>query len=462
VGAFRQRPGAVDLSEKSVFARGEAAMKVAFHTLGCKVNQNDTDSMAQLFLERGYEVVPFAPGADIYIVNTCTVTKLGTRKSRQTVNQAVNYRPRLVAVTGCYPQVAPEEVTELPGVNLVIGMAERPHIVDLVEDLLTLKSTADSKPYPQKIVRVGKITEVTDWVNLPTGLTGVRTRANLKIEEGCDQFCSYCVIPYARGKVRSMPLGQVVAEFKKIIAAGYHEVVLSGIHLGAYGQDLGSDLNAVLTEVVKADGKFRVRLGSLEPTDFTEKLIANIVNNPKICQYLHIPLQSGSDRILKMMNRHYNLEYYAHLVENLRNNNPQLAIGTDLIVGFPGETESDFNTSCDFLTRLALTRIHVFRYSPRPGTPAARLPDRVPKAIQEARSQRIRSITAKTRLDYIRGFCGKTVEVLFEERSGNRWSGLTSEYLRVEVESVRELRNVLARVTVCEIVGDNLVGKIID
>jgi threonylcarbamoyladenosine tRNA methylthiotransferase MtaB len=433
-------------------------MKVAFHTLGCKVNQNDTDSMAQLFWERGYEVVPFASGADIYVVNTCTVTKLGTRKSRQIINQAVNYVPRLVVVTGCYPQVAPEEVTELPGVNLVIGMAERPYIVDLVEDLLTLKSTANG----QKTVRVGKITEVTDWVNLPTGLPSARTRANLKIEEGCDQFCSYCIIPYARGKVRSMPLQQVVAKFKKIIDAGYHEVVLSGIHLGAYGKDLGLDLNAVLTEVLKVDGKYRVRLGSLEPTDFTEKLIANIVGNSRVCQYLHIPLQSGSDRILNMMNRHYNLEYYAGLMENLRKSNPQLAIGTDLIVGFPGETESDFNSSCDFLTRLALSRIHVFRYSPRPGTPAARLPDRVPKAIQEARSQRIRSIAAGSRLNYIRGFCGKTVEVLFEERSGSRWSGLSGEYLRVAVENERELRNVLAQVAVSGNTGDNLVGKIID
>jgi threonylcarbamoyladenosine tRNA methylthiotransferase MtaB len=428
-------------------------MKVAFHTLGCKVNQNDTDSLVRLFQEHGYEIAPFEPGADIYIVNTCMVTKLGERKSRQMINKAVSFEPKLVAVTGCYPQVAPDEVAAIPGVDLIVGMAERPRIVELVEKLLV---------QPQKMMQVGKIADLQDWVSLPVGLTGERTRANLKIEEGCDRFCTYCIIPYARGKVRSMPLTQVITEFKSLLNAGFKEVVLSGIHLGVYGKNNGMDLSEALAAILKIDGDFRIRIGSLEPADFTEKLIATIVNNPKVCQYLHIPLQSGSDRVLKMMNRNYNLEYYNELMENLRKNNPRLAIGTDLIVGFPGETEADFDSSCQFIMKMAFSRIHVFRYSPRKGTPAAKFPNRIPRAIQEERSKRISLIGAVSGTNYIRQFLGETVEVLFEECSGNRWEGLTGEYLRVEVESKLNLKNILARVTVGEMAGNNLIGKIID
>jgi threonylcarbamoyladenosine tRNA methylthiotransferase MtaB len=428
-------------------------MKVAFHTLGCKVNQNDTDSLVRIFQERDYTIAPFGPGADIYIINTCTVTKLGEHKSRQIINKAVSYQPQLVVVTGCYPQVAPEEVAAIPGVDLIVGMAERPRIVELVEKLLV---------QPQKIVQVGKIADLQAWVNLPVGLAGERTRANLKIEEGCDQFCTYCIIPYARGKVRSMPLAQVIAEFKSLLRAGFKEVVVSGIHLGAYGKDIGVTLNEALSAILQIDGEFRIRLGSLEPTDFTAELIATIINHPKVCQYLHIPLQSGCDRILKMMNRNYNLAYYTELMENLRKNNPRLAIGTDLIVGFPGETEADFDSSCTFVTEMAFSRIHVFRYSPRKGTPAAGLPGRVSRAIQEGRSKLISGIGKETGANYTRQFLGETVAVLFEECADDRWMGLTGEYLRAEVESKRDLKNILARVTITEMAGNNLIGKIID
>jgi threonylcarbamoyladenosine tRNA methylthiotransferase MtaB len=428
-------------------------MRVAFHTLGCKVNQNDTDSLARLFRERGYEIAPFEAGADIYVINTCTVTKVGESKSRQMINRAVGYHPRLVVVTGCYPQVAPEQVAAIPGVDLVVGMADRPRMVQLVESILAR---------PQQIVQVGNINDLGDWVGMPVGLAGERTRANLKIEEGCEQFCAYCVIPYARGKVRSMPLGQVICEFHSLLQAGFKEIVLSGIHLGAYGKDTGVTLSTVLTALLAIEGDFRLRLGSIEPADFTEELLRTVVNHPKVCQYLHIPLQSGSDRILKMMNRNYDLAYYCELMENLRKNNPRLAIGTDLIVGFPGETGADFESGCDFITRMAFARMHVFRYSPRPGTPAAKFPNRVPRTLQEERSKRLSAIGAKTGANYRRQFLGETVTVLFEEADAQRWQGLTGEYLRVAVESRRNLRNIIDRVRVREIVGDNLIGKIVD
>jgi threonylcarbamoyladenosine tRNA methylthiotransferase MtaB len=428
-------------------------MKVAFHTLGCKVNQNDTDSLIRLFQEHGYEIVPFAPGADIYIINTCTVTKLGASKSRQIVKKAVGYRPRLVVVAGCYSQVAPEEVKAIPGVDLVVGMAERPQVVELVERFL-----AQSR----QIVAVGRIADLKDWVSLPVGLAGERTRANLKIEEGCDRFCAYCIIPYARGEVRSMPLDQVVAEFRALLAAGFKEIVLSGIHLGAYGKDTGVALDEALATILKIEGDYRIRLGSIEPADFTENLIATVVNHSKVCQYLHIPLQSGCDRILKMMNRNYNLAYYHELMENLRKNNPYLAIGTDLIVGFPDETEADFEATCEFVEKMAFARMHVFRYSPRPGTPASGFPNRVPRAVQEERSRRIGAIAAVTGAAFMGQLIGSAVEVLFEEGRANRWTGLTGEYFRIEVESARNLKNVLARVMVVDRVGNNLTGKIID
>jgi threonylcarbamoyladenosine tRNA methylthiotransferase MtaB len=428
-------------------------MKVAFHTLGCKVNQNDTDSLIRLFRESGYEIAPFAPGADIYVVNTCIVTKVGESKSRQIINKAVSYQPQLVVVTGCYPQVAPNEAAAIPGVNLVVGMAERPRIVELVERLLVR---------PQQIVEVGKIADLQEWVSLPVGLSGERTRANLKIEEGCDQFCSYCVIPYARGKVRSMPLEQAVAEVQSLLAAGFKEIVLSGIHLGVYGKDTGVALSELLATILKIEGDFRIRLGSIEPTDFTEQLVATVVNHPKVCQYLHIPLQSGSDRVLKMMNRHYDLAYYQELMENLRKTNPYLAIGTDLIVGFPGETEADFDSGCEFVEKIAFARMHVFRYSPRPGTPATGFPNRVSRALQEERSKRVGAIAAATSSAFMRQFIGTTVEVLFEEGHADCWTGLTGEYFRVEVASTLNLKNVLARVLVIEQNDHNLLGKIID
>jgi threonylcarbamoyladenosine tRNA methylthiotransferase MtaB len=427
-------------------------MKVAFHTLGCKVNQNDTESLTGLFRSRGYEIAPFEPGADIYVINTCTVTKLGEGKSRQSIRKAVGYHPKAVVVTGCYPQVAPEEVAAISGVDLIIGMAERPQIVELVEAFLQKR---------ERMVRVNQVTELSDWIQLPVGMGGEKTRANLKIQEGCNQYCSYCIVPYARGKVRSMPPKQVVNEFKTLLEAGYKEIVLSGIHLGAYGQEKGIDLNTVISELVQIEGEFRIRLGSIEPTDFTDDLLASILNHPKVCQYLHIPLQSGSDLILRRMNRGYDLEYYSQLLDTLRKYNPLLAVGTDLIVGFPGETDADFEMICNYVAGRKFSRVHIFRYSPRKGTPAADFPERVSKTVQAERSKVIFQIAAESAREYRKRFLGKTVKVLFEEAHGNQWTGLSGEYLRVKVETQADLKNVFMPVRIEEIQENNLAAKII-
>ncbi|HOJ77208.1 MAG TPA: tRNA (N(6)-L-threonylcarbamoyladenosine(37)-C(2))-methylthiotransferase MtaB [Bacillota bacterium] len=430
-------------------------MKVAFYTLGCKVNQNDTESLMQLFEEKGYEIVSFDSGADIYIINTCAVTGTGASKSRQAVRKAVGFKPQAVIVTGCYSQVAPDEIIEIPGANLIVGMAERPRIVELVEDYLKHQNGQFQQ------IAVDQIDNVNEWVDLPVGHSTVRTRANLKIEEGCEQFCSYCIVPYARGKVRSMPVDRVILEFERLIELGYKEVVLSGIHLGCYGKDLGIRLSELLAELLKIEGDFRIRLGSIEPNDFDEQLIAIVSEAPKVCQYLHIPLQSGSDRILKLMNRGYQTAYFKEIVARLRENNPLVGIGTDLIVGFPGETDADFDTTYDFIKELRFSNVHVFKFSPRQGTPAATMSGRVSKQVMDERSIRIHKLVQQTNTQFAQQFVGKQVQVLFEEIEGGNWTGLTSEYLPVVVTSKRNLKNCLCNVKINDYNGTNLIGEIV-
>lgn len=426
-------------------------MKVAFHTLGCKVNQNDTESLMAIFEKRGYEIVPFEPGADIYVINTCAVTATGAQKSRQIIRKAVGFNAQVVVATGCYPQVSPEEAANVEGVNLLVGMAERPRIVDLVEAYLREQKN-----------RLQIETAHSDmWIDLPQGNGMERTRAVLKIEEGCEQFCTYCIIPYARGKVRSMPPGQVIANFQALLRQGYKEVVLTGIHLGAYGRDLQLSLVDILKDLLAIEGDFRIRLGSVEPTDFSEELIAQIGANSKICKYLHIPLQSGSDPVLQRMHRGYSLDYFSKLLQRLRAGNPLLGIGTDLMVGFPGETAEDFQSTCRFLYQQAFSRLHVFRYSPRPGTPAATMPGRVPQATMEARSQEVIGIAAKLSHAYAQRFIGTSISVLFEEKAGNYWMGTSGEYLRVKVKTDVELRNSCRYVTVTDVDPQNvLIGEL--
>lgn len=426
-------------------------MKIAFHTLGCKVNQNDTESMTSLFRERGHEIVPFEAVADVYVINTCAVTNLGERKSRQSIRRAAAIKPRpVVVVTGCYAQTASGEVAGIPGVNLVIGMADRPRLAELVEEYCKDR---------HNLVRVGDISREKSWIKLPVSHLTERTRATLKVQEGCDQFCSYCIVPLARGRVRSLPLVEAFNEFRNLVDSGFREIVLTGIHLGAYGKDRGLTLTDLLMEVLKVPGDYRIRLGSIEPNEFDDRLLNIILNNNRICQHLHIPLQSGSDRILKLMNRHYTVAYYSRLLNRIRRENPLIAIGADLIVGFPGETDSDFEDTCSFLIEQSFSRIHVFRFSPRKGTPAASFPGRVPGGIQEERSRKVQAIALRSSSDYARKFLGKQAEVLLEEKTDAGWTGLTGEYLRAEVTTKEDLKNSIKTLLITGVSGNILKGK---
>lgn len=426
-------------------------LKVGFYTLGCKVNQNDTESLMSLFRQRGYEIVPFGAEADICVVNTCAVTQTGASKSRQMIRKAIGFEPEVVVATGCYPQVAAAEVGAITGVNLVVGMEERPKIVDLVEEYLQRREN--------RLQLQGDAQG--SWIELPIEHASHRTRATLKVEEGCEQFCSYCIVPYARGKVRSMPLEQAVAGFRHLVASGFKEIVLTGIHIGSYGKDLGLTLAQLLASLLETPGDYRIRLGSIEPLDFDDTLLDLVLTHPKICPYFHIPLQSGSNEILKQMNRHYDRAYYQGLLRYIRKGNPLAGIGTDLIVGFPGETEVNFRETVDFVQRQAFSRMHVFRYSPRKGTPAATLPGRISRGIQEDRSQAILKIAAATMREFAAKFIGREVSVLFEESETGGWTGLSGEYLRVYLPTEENLKNQLIRVIVDRIEGELLVARLI-
>lgn len=403
-------------------------MKVAFHTLGCKVNQNDTEGLMSLFAEAGYEIVQFGDSADVYVVNTCAVTQIGAAKSRQMIRKAIGFDPRVVVATGCYPQVSPDEVRQIDGVDLIIGMSERPQIVTLVEQFLN-GQTADHDLSNDV------------WVDLPGTHLSEKTRATLKIQEGCEQFCSYCIIPYARGKVKSMPPEAAVAAFKNLLADGFQEIVLTGIHLGCYGKDLRIAFKDLLKQLLMIPGDFRIRLGSLEPLDFDDELLEIILHSEKICPYFHLPLQSGCNRILNLMNRHYDQKYYADLLGKIRAAIPNAGIGTDLIVGFPGETADDFNDTLEFIKQMNFSKIHVFKYSPRTGTPAAKMPNRIAKAVQEQRSHEVIALGTRMAMAFAQSFVGKTIEVLFEEAKDGKQTGLSGEYLRVLVDSDKNLKN---------------------
>lgn len=425
-------------------------MKVAFYTLGCKVNQNDTQGLMDLFQKQGYEVIPFQGGADVYVINTCAVTMVGEQKSRQIIRKTLNFNPQAVmVVTGCYAQTSPQIIAGIPGVNLVVGIADRPRILELVQQFMI--------DYRNQI-NVSRIDGIDEWIDLPLSEPAERTRAMLKIEDGCEEFCSYCIVPYARGKVRSMPMKQVVEKFNALQQKGYREIVLTGIHLGQYGREQGTSLHHLLIEILKRVDGCRIRLGSLEPNDLPDDLLNLVLNNPAICQHLHIPLQSGCDRILKLMNRHYNSGFVADLLARIREKNPLIAIGTDLIVGFPGETEADFIITRDFVQKQNFSRIHVFRFSPRRGTAAAELPDRVSKSVQEERSKIIQQIATQAAQVYTQKFIEKNVEVLFEKKIVGGWTGLTGEYLRMRTDTKLDFKNCLQKVKVIGLIGDGLSG----
>ncbi|MDG5467528.1 tRNA (N(6)-L-threonylcarbamoyladenosine(37)-C(2))-methylthiotransferase MtaB [Deltaproteobacteria bacterium IMCC39524] len=397
---------------------------VSFATLGCKTNQFESASMQESLQSAGYQVVPFDEGADLVIVNTCTVTNATDAQSRNLIRRArkLNGACRVV-VTGCYAQVDPEALQELPGVSLVIGNEEKQSLLDyLTEDQET---TA---------VVVSDIRQVEKVCLPPLTTFSGRSRAFVQIQNGCDAFCSYCIIPYARGASRSAPPDEILQQIDGLVAAGFQEIVLTGIHIGGYGADLDTpmSLNDLVRRIEVETGIRRLRLGSIEPTELTEELLETVASSQVICQHLHIPLQAGNDHVLRRMKRTYNTEFFGQLLERVRASIPDAAICLDVITGFPGETEEEFESAYNFISRLPMTGLHVFPYSKRPGTPAAGYSDQVTGDVSKARAERLRQLAAEKHRSFAEGFIGEELEIVVEsgEKEG-LLKGVSRNYLDI-------------------------------
>ena len=435
--------------------------KIAFYTLGCKVNQSDTASMEGIFRRAGYEVVDFGSPADVYLINTCVVTNTGQRKSRQIINRAVRHNPlSLIVVTGCYPQTAPEEVRAIAGVDVIIGNQERARIVELVEQALENKQT-------EILDNVQKMTVDTKFEELGVGTETDKTRAFLKIQEGCNQYCTYCIIPYASGPLRSRSLESIRSEVAKLVEAGYKEVVLIGIHLGCYGKELAKEgkhitLYDAVQAVLSVEGMCRVRLGSLESVEVEPRLLELMANEPRLCKHLHLPLQSGCDKILQAMHRPYDTARFTQLLQQIRAQVPDVAITTDIIVGFPGETEEDFATTLAFAEKCGFAKMHIFPYSKRKGTPAEKMPNQVDEAVKGERAARLAAVDEKLHQAMLKQMVGKTEKVLFEQPvDAVHMEGLCGPYLRVVVPGTEELSNTIAKVRITGIVDVWLTGELV-
>lgn len=420
---------------------------VSFVTLGCKVNQAESEALAQLFRTAGYDVADSAGQADVVVVNTCTVTNTGGSKSRQVIRRMIKAHPdSFVVVMGCYAQTSPGEVLKIEGVDLVIGTQDRSRILDLIEQVrnerkLTEQNEADDwheefEPSRARLPfsAVRDIRQVKEFEELPLLEGESRTRAMLKIQEGCNQFCTYCIIPYARGPVRSRLPQNALAEAEKLVQAGYKELVLTGIHTGAYGQDLDGDWNLarLVRKLVQIKGLKRLRLSSIEPMEFTPDLLESIFSYPEVCPHLHIPLQSGSDAVLTRMQRPYTLGEYKRLLDQLFQHIPDVAVTTDVIVGFPGESERDHRDALAFVESCSFAKIHVFPYSRREGTPAAGYPDQIPNRVKEERVKAMLAVAKASHEAYVKRFLGREAEVLIErvDEQGIA-SGHTGNYLDV-------------------------------
>ncbi|HHY99335.1 MAG TPA: tRNA (N(6)-L-threonylcarbamoyladenosine(37)-C(2))-methylthiotransferase MtaB [Firmicutes bacterium] len=443
----------------------EETRTCAFATLGCKVNQYDTEALMAAFRKRGYKIVDFDSRADVYCINTCTVTVTSDHKSRQLVRRARKRNPdAVVVVTGCYAQVAPEEISEIPGVDVIVGTRGRSMIPDLVE-----KVREEGGP----LVAVEPVGDQRAFEETPIDMVARRTRVYVKIQEGCNQFCAYCRVPFARGPLRSRRPGDVIAEVERLLGVGYKEIVLVGIHLGLYGVDLGTadensgdgkkiDLAAIVERLLALPGEWRLRLSSIEPMDLDQTLIEVLASSPKAARHLHIPLQSGDAEILKLMGRPYSPEDYASLVERIRANIPECAITTDLMVGFPQETEERFERSLQFVRQMEFSRLHVFRYSKRPGTRAATFQGQVDAAVAERRSERARELGRELSLKFHKSMIGKQYGILIEEEGpGQLLQGLTDTYVRVYVpRGGEEIRDLLP-VEVIRASSEYVTGRIV-
>lgn len=431
--------------------------RVAFFTLGCKTNQYDTEAMQEQFLRKNYRLVDFVEDADVYVINTCTVTNLGDRKSRQMIRRAHRKNPyAIIAVTGCYAQRAVEEILTIPGVKVAMGTKNRNRIVEYVEKAEAMGVVING---------VEDIMKVREFEETPIESYDGKTRAILKIQEGCNQFCAYCIIPYARGPVRSRQPESIHQEVERLAKAGFQEVVLTGIHIASYGKDLkDANLLLLLQDIHDIPGLERIRIGSIEPTLLSEGFIQEVKKLPKVCRHYHISLQSGCDATLKRMNRKYTTVQYMEIVKRLRREIPEAAITTDVMVGFPGETEEEFNHTLSFVESIAFSKIHVFQYSPREGTPAASFDNQVVAEIKEKRSRQLIGIGHQMEKTFMKQFIGKEVLVLFEEEESIEkegcYEGHTDHYIKVIAPGGPELEGKLLLVNIEGMTSGCLLGRV--
>ena len=430
--------------------------KVALHNLGCKVNAYETEAMQEILEQNGYEIVPFEEKADAYIVNTCSVTNMADKKSRQMLHRAKKMNPEAVVIAaGCYVQSAGEELLKDTSVDILIGNNEKVNLPSILENW-------EKEHNP---LHVHDLTREHTYEELTLSHTAGHTRAFMKIQDGCNQFCTYCIIPYTRGRVRSRRLSDIVAEAGRLAENGYQEVVLTGIHLDSYGTDLEEHENllTVIQEIAKIDGIKRIRLGSLEPRIMTEKFVAGLAAEEKLCPHFHLSLQSGCDATLKRMNRRYSAEEFRQCCERLRRHFDDPALTTDVIVGFPGETEEEFTATVEFLKDICFYETHVFKYSRRKGTKADRMPDQIPEQIKNQRSDVLLALTEKNSGEYRKKLLGRTVKVLLEEEStigGTTYlTGHTREYVKVAVASETAAAGEIIDVKVTGLLKDMVLGE---
>lgn len=430
-------------------------LKVAFYTLGCKVNQYETNAMAQKFLENGYDVVSFEENADIYIINTCTVTNMSDKKSREILRRAKKQnKDSILVAVGCYAQVNKEKLEEIKEIDLILGTNEKNDIVNFIEKYIKDRTKEEV------------VTDVMKQINFKDFGTITYTdknRAAIKVQDGCDRFCSYCIIPYARGRVRSRKIESVVKEAEEISKRGIKEIVITGIHIASYGKDFKEDIT--LIDLLEALNKIptieRIRLGSLEPKLMTEEFIKRLVKLEKVCDHFHLSLQSGCNSTLKRMNRRYTTEEFYDVVTLLRKAYPNVALTTDIIVGFPGETDEEFEETYKFLEKVDFYKMHVFKYSSRSGTKAAEMENQVDGNKKEERSNRLLELSDKNGINQNKQYIGKIVDVLWEEKKGEWMIGHTTNYIEVKAKSNNNLENEISKVKIDNTDNLELMGNIV-
>ena len=427
--------------------------KAALHNLGCKVNAYETEAMGQLLENAGYEIVPFEPGADVYVINTCTVTNIADRKSRQMLHKARKMNPQAIVVaTGCYVQTAQEPVEDDPAIDIVLGNNCKKDLIEAIRYFEEMRQPA----LPEKI----DINKTKEYENFFVPKMQDHTRAHIKVQDGCNQFCRYCIIPYARGRVRSRAMEDVIKEATALAGNGCREVVLTGIHLSSYGVDQGTSLLELIRAVHQVEGICRIRLGSLEPGIITEEFAEALGELPKLCPHFHLSLQSGCTSTLKRMNRRYTAEEFEEKCRILRQVFDRPAITTDVIAGFPGETEEEFETTYDFLSRIRLYETHIFKYSRRHGTRAASMPDQVPEQVKGQRSDRLIALGEKNRRLFEQQYAGELTEVLFEEKTviegKEYYTGYNKQYIKLAVPADGDYENVLIQGRIAKEVAPHL------